>query len=337
MKISRNYFLPVAALATVVASAQANEIQPEASAAVQKTGLTLTNNVHNIIFSRNQGIRRGFSYGDQFVDGAAWGQLLYTEGEQEAVAQEMGFKNQVGGMTLGVDGELEGNIRFGFAMTLSKASIDMDDGASTRQQSYLTSLYGSWNYRRLSMNAMASVGSGSNDSKKTVNGQRVKGDFKADQWGLRVTGSTAWQLGSWSLVPRALFSYGQLRIQDYSEKGNSGFERKIENDDYLTAELGAGFKFNGAIWGRQTVFKPELTLMGYYDFISSGSEFKATYLADGSTLKVTGQDRDPYRLTAGLAFAVKSGHHWTLRAGYDHNWSQHYTTDSFSARVRYEF
>ncbi|WP_062260229.1 autotransporter outer membrane beta-barrel domain-containing protein [Endozoicomonas arenosclerae] len=315
----------------------ANEVQPEVSAGVQRTGQVMANNAHNIIFNRIHGTRRGFNYGDQFVDGAAWGQLLHTSGKQGVVNQEPGFKNQAWGMTLGVDGELEANIRLGLAMTLSTGSIGMDDGAKTSQQSYLTTLYGSWSHRGMFIDAMASMGNGTNDTEKTVNGQTVKGNFQSDQWGFRVVGGTAWRMGSWNLSPQAEFNYGLIRAQDYSEKGSSGFEQKIESDDYITAELGAGFKFHGEIWGRRTVFKPELSVMGYYDFISSGSKVKATYLAGGSSYEVTGPDRDPYRLSAGLAFGVKTGNHWTLRAGYDLNWSENYSSDSFSARVRYEF
>ncbi|MGI9282850.1 MAG: autotransporter outer membrane beta-barrel domain-containing protein [Endozoicomonas sp.] len=315
----------------------ANEVQPEVSAGVQRTGQTMANTSHNIIFNRIHGTRRGFNYGDQFVDGAAWGQFLYTSGKQGVVNKEPGFKNQAWGVTLGVDGELEANIRLGLAMTLSTGSIDRDDGAKTSQQSYLTTLYGSWSHRGLFIDAMASMGNGTNDTKKTVNGQSVKGNFQTDQWGFRVIGGTAWRMGSWNLSPQAEFNYGLIRAQDYSEKGNSGFEQKLESDDYITAELGAGFKFHGEVWGRRTVFKPELSAMGYYDFMSSGSKVKATYLAGGSSYSVTGPDRDPYRLAVGLAFGVKAGNHWTLRAGYDLNWSENYSSDSFSARVRYEF
>ncbi|KEQ16828.1 autotransporter family protein [Endozoicomonas numazuensis] len=315
----------------------ASEVQPEVSAGVQRTGQTMANISHNIIFNRIHGTRRGFNYGDQFVDGAAWGQFLSTSGKQGMVNKEPGFKSQAWGMTLGVDGELEANIRLGLAMTVSSGSIDMDDGSKTSQQSYLTTLYGSWSHRGLFIDAMASMGNGTNDIKKTVNAQSVKGNFQTDQWGFRIIGGTAWRMGSWNMSPQAEFNYGLIRAQDYSEKGDSGFEQKIQSDDYITAELGAGFKFHGEIWGRQTVFKPELSVMGYYDFISSGSKVKATYLAGGSSYSVTGPERDPYRLAAGLAFGVKTGNHWTLRAGYSLNWSENYSSDSFSARVRYEF
>lgn len=315
----------------------AKEVQPKVTGGLQKANQSLANTSHNIVFNRIHGLRRGISYGDQFVDGAAWGQFLYTSGKQSKVDGEPGFKNQTWGLTLGADAELDPNVRMGLAFTLAKGSVDGDDGSTHSSYSYLTTLYGSWSQRGYFVDTMMTVGGGSNDSKKTVSGQSVKGDYDIDQWGFRLITGMAWRFGNWNMSPQAEFNYGLVRANEYTEKGSTGFEQKVDSSDFITAELGGGLKFNGEFWLRRGVLKPELTFMGYYNFNREGSKVKATYLAGGNSFTVTGPDRDPVRLSTGIGLGLQMTNRWTMRAGYDYNWTRNYTSDSFSARARYEF
>ena len=74
--------------------------------------------------------------------------------------------------------------------------------------------------------------------------------------------------------------------------------------------------------------------MGYYDFITKGSEVKSTYLAGGDTVTVTGPDRDKVRLHLGLGLGIQLKNRWSFRGGYNYNWKKNYQAHSLSARVR---
>ena len=315
----------------------AGQVQPRVAGEVQKSSQTVANTAHNIVFNRIHGLRRGISYGDQFTDGAVWGQMLYNSGKQDDVDGEPGFKNQAWGITLGVDGELDSAIRMGLALSMVSSTVDGNEGSTNKSYSYLTTWYNSWNGRGYFLDTMLSMGSSANDMTKTIDGYRVKADFEVDQWGGRVIGGTNWRVGNWTLSPQTEFNYGLVRVQEYEEKGDSGFEQKIQSKDYNTWELGGGMKFNGEYWYRNGVIKPELTFMGYYDFGTDGTTVKSTYLAGGESFMVTGPDRDKVRLHMGLGLGLQMNNRWTLHTGYNFNWKKSYRSHSFSAKARYEF
>ncbi|WP_354022140.1 autotransporter domain-containing protein [Endozoicomonas lisbonensis] len=315
----------------------AGQIQPRVSGEVQKASQAVANTAHNIVFNRIHGLRRGISYGDQFSDGALWGQMLYNSGKQDDVDGEPGFESQTWGITLGADAELEPAIRTGLAVSLVRSTVDGNETSNNKNYGYLATWYNSWNGRGYFLDTMLSMGSSANDMTKVVDGYRVKADFTVDQWGARVIGGNSWRIGSWTISPQAEFNYGLIRAQDYEEKGDSGFEQKIQSKDYNTWELGGGMKFNGDFWFRSSVIKPELAFMGYYDFGTDGMIVKSTYLAGGDSFIVTGPDRDKLRLHMGLGLGLQLTNSWAFHTGYNVNWKKNYRSHSFSAKARYEF
>lgn len=313
------------------------QIQPRVAGEVQKASQAVANTAHNIVFNRIHGLRRGISYGDQFSDGALWGQMFYNSGKQDDVDGEPGFKSQTWGITLGADAELEPAIRTGLAVSLVRSTVDGNESSTNKNYGYLATWYNSWNGRGYFLDTMLSMGSSANDMTKVVDGYRVKADFTVDQWGARVIGGSSWRIGSWTISPQAEFNYGLIRAQDYEEKGDSGFEQKVQSKDYNTWELGGGMKFNGDFWFRSGVIKPELAFMGYYDFGTDGMIVKSTYLAGGDSFIVTGPDRDKLRLHMGLGLGLQLTNSWTFHTGYNVNWKKNYRSHSFSAKARYEF
>lgn len=315
----------------------AEQVQPRVAGEVQKSSQSLANTTHNIVFNRIHGLRRGISYGDQFVDGAVWGQMLYQSGTQEKVDGEPGFNNQTWGLTLGADAELDPAVRMGLAVSLINNTVDGDEGSSNNGYGYLATLYNSWNWRGYFVDSMLTMGNSVNDMSKTIDGYRVEANFDVDQWGARVVGGTNWRIGSWTISPQAEFNYGLVKTQDYDEEGDSGFEQKIQSRDYTTWELGGGMKFNGEFWVREGVIRPEMTFMGYYDFASDGAIVESTLLAGGESSPVIGPNRDQFRLHMGFGLGVQLNNRWTLHTGYNYNWKKTYQSHSFSARARYEF
>ncbi|AMO58748.1 hypothetical protein GZ77_17330 [Endozoicomonas montiporae] len=313
------------------------QVQPRVAGEVQKSAQGVANTAHNIVFNRIHGLRRGISYGDQFVDGSVWGQMLYNSGKQSKVDNEHGFDSQTWGITLGADAEIDPAVRMGLAVSLVRSTVDGKDGSTNKNYGYLGTWYNSWNARGYFVDTMLSMGNTLNDMTKTVDGYRIKADFEVDQWGVRVIGGNNWRIGNWTISPQTEFNYGLIRVQDYDEKGDSGFEQKIQSKDYNTWELGGGMKFNGEYWFRRGVIKPELTFMGYYDFGTDGVTVKSTYLAGGNSFIVTGPDRDKIRLHMGLGLGLQLNNSWTFQTGYNYNWKKNFHSHSFTAKARYEF
>ena len=321
----------------------ARAIQQDLIASVQKSGQGLVNNVQGTVDKRLYGLRRGgkyrrgINYGDQFSSGATWGQFIYSKGTQKAMDSEPGFGNKTLGLTLGTDTVFEENSRIGLAMTLSRSAIDGDDGDKNENYNFLGSVYATWSNNTWFFDSMLTVGRGDNDIRKNVLGQEVKGSFSTEQWGFRFLGGLTRRFGNWDLTPQGEFNFGMIRNGKYDEKGNTGFEQSVTSRDYRTVEVGTGLKLNGEYWFNKSVVMPEFNLMGYYNFVTEGSQVKTAFLAGGNAFTVTGPERDKFRFNTGLGVGFRIGSRWTIKTLYDYSWSKHYKSDSFTARTRYEF
>ena len=321
----------------------AKEVKQDLVASVQKSGQGLVNNVQGTVNKRLYGLRRGgkyrrgLNYGDQFSSDATWGQFIYSKGTQQAVDSEPGFGNKTLGLTLGTDAPFDENSRIGLALSLSRSTIDGDEGDMNENYNFLGSVYATWSNNTWFFDSMLTVGRGDNDVKRYVFGQEIKGTFTTEQWGFRFLGGLTKRFGNWDLSPQGEFNFGVIRNGKYEEKGNTGFEQRVTSRDYRTVEIGAGLKLDGDYWFNKTRVMPEFNLMGYYNFVTEGSQVKTAYLAGGNPFTVTGPERDKFRFNTGLGLGFRIGSRWTIRTLYDYSWSKHYKSDSFTARTRYEF
>ncbi|MGI9275158.1 MAG: autotransporter outer membrane beta-barrel domain-containing protein [Endozoicomonas sp.] len=321
----------------------AKEVKQGSTGGVQKAGQGLMNNVQRTVDNRLYGLRRGGKYrrglnfGGQFSNGATWGQFIYSKGTQQAIDSEPGFGHKTLGLTLGTDAPFEENSRIGLALSLSRSAIDGDDGDKNENYNFLGSVYASWNNNTWFFDSILTVGRGDNDIKKYVQGQEVKGTFSTEQWGFRFLGGLTKRFGNWDLSPLGEFNFGMVRNGKFEEKGNTGFEQSVTFRDYRTVEAGAGLKLKGEYWFNKNVVMPEFNLMGYYNFVTDGSQVKTAFLAGGNPFTVTGPERDKFRFNTGLGLGFRIGSRWTIRTLYDYSWSKHYKSDSFTARTRYEF
>ncbi|MDB2384567.1 autotransporter outer membrane beta-barrel domain-containing protein, partial [Endozoicomonas sp.] len=138
-------------------------------------------------------------------------------------------------------------------------------------------------------------------------------------------------------APQLELNYGHVRFDEYTERGNSGWEAKIKASDYEVMELGGGFRANSLSWLAQGSVRPELSVMGYYDVKNKGSQFESTYLAGGDPFVVTEAERDRFRVQSSVGISVDVWESLTINAAYNHNWSDHYKAHSFSAKANYKF
>ncbi len=302
-----------------------------------RAGLGDMNTAQNITLREARSPLYGFSYGDGFNNGEFWGQIIYSKSDQDTVSKTAGYDGKTNGYIFGAGRDFSDNWRAGIAGAWTRTQLSSKKNSDLTVTSYIGSLYSNWQQQNWFFDTLVTLGVSKNDTQKYIGNQKVEADYDSTLWGLRLVAGRTYDYGNWQLSPQAEFNYGRVDADEYTEKGNSGWEVKIKASDYEVMELGGGLRLNHDYLLADGSIRPELSLMGYYDIKERGSEFEATYLAGGDPFVVAEAERDRFRMQSALGVSVDVLESWTLNAAYNLNWSDNYRAHSFSAKARYQF
>ncbi|WP_330926201.1 autotransporter outer membrane beta-barrel domain-containing protein [Candidatus Sororendozoicomonas aggregata] len=310
--------------------------------------------IHNIIADNRLGVTMGGSFGDgydyssadyshvgrgtafSFMEGSGWGQLVAGSSRHKEVDGRSSFDGNMTGFVVGADFDLTHTFRVGGAGSWTKNSVKAENDASADMHNFMATLYGHWYLNGWYVDSIFSAGKGKTDTGKFILGNPVSASYKSTTYGARLIAGHAFGAGNWDVIPQAELHYGRMEFDVYEEKGNSGFERKINIKDYDVLEFGLGFSI-GRAPEHGYRFRPTVDVVGYYDVKNNGTEIQASYLAGGDDFSVTGPSRDKFRLKTGLGMEIDVLDSWMLSANYNMNWSKHFLSHSFSGKVRYAF
>ncbi len=304
-----------------------------------RAGLGVMTTTQNITLKEGEGAVNGFSFGDGFNGGELWGQVIYSKSDQATMADTAGYKGKTNGYILGAGWNFTESWRVGVSGAWTKTTLNNDQGRDAKINSYIGSLYSNWSREGWRFDSLLTLGLSKNDTQKYIGSRQVEADYDSTLWGLRLVAGHTFNLGQWDMMPQVELNYGGVGFdkQTYTETGNSGWEQKIKASDYEVMELGGGLVINPSRGLFNNAVRPELSVMGYYDLKSTGSQFESTYLAGGDPFVVAETERDRFRLQSALGLTMDIMASWTLNAAYNLNWSDHYQAHSFSAKARYEF
>ncbi|WP_263081298.1 autotransporter domain-containing protein [Endozoicomonas sp. Mp262] len=304
-----------------------------------RAGLGVMTTTQNITLKKGEGAVNGFSFGDGFNGGELWGQVIYSKSDQATMADTAGYKGKTNGYILGAGWNFTESWRVGVSGAWTKTTLNNDQGRDAKINSYIGSLYSNWSREGWRFDSLLTLGLSKNDTQKYIGSRQVEADYDSTLWGLRLVAGHTFNLGQWDMMPQVELNYGGVGFdkQTYTETGNSGWEQKIKASDYEVMELGGGLVINPSRGLFNNAVRPELSVMGYYDLKSTGSQFESTYLAGGDPFVVAETERDRFRLQSALGLTMDIMASWTLNAAYNLNWSDHYQAHSFSAKARYEF
>lgn len=286
--------------------------------------------------SQARGQLSGLGYGDGWALGELWGQLIYSTVDQAPAGAARGYFGRNRGMIGGGGLNLGEQWQAGLSLAMVQTSLRGDAGMALTVDSYLASLYSHWASPDRFVEAMVTLGRGSNKTRRTIEGASVSADYDSWLWGGRLLAGLWFNAGRWQWAPQAELNYGRISAdrQAYTDQGGSGFEKTIKAGAYERLELGSGLRARSTLG---EAFRPELSLMGYYDLNLQGSQYQASYLAGGEPFQVSESKTDRFRLQGAFAIQTQLWQGWSLKAAYTINWSRHYRVSGFSARARYRF
>jgi len=141
--------------------------------------------------------------------------------------------------------------------------------------------------------------------------------------------------GSVSLEPRLTARYSNVEIDGYTERG-AVLGSQIGDERSEIGEIGAGVRLAGSLPMGQGSLLPQIKLMAYHDLLADQSNSTSTLLLGGTPFVTSGAKPERNSYEIGLAADYHLGT-LTLGVGYDYFGKSDYSSDTFTAKVRYDF
>lgn len=313
----------------------AAQLTPDASGGTVHNHAGNQNLLAGSLQQRGSQLRQGLSSGDGLSETGAWVTLLDSDADQGSRGGVSGYDADSQGILVGADGKLNEQTTLGLAYSYLDSDIH---GASSKTESdaHSLSLYGSWEQQAWFVDGNLSLGLADNDSTRHVAGTRAEGDYDSQLYGAALIGGYRYPLQrNLELEPRLGARYNRIDSDSYREHGSSA-ALAVDNQRFEAGELGAGIRLAGLLPLGEGQLKPQLTLMAWHDLIADQGSQSSSFLVGGSPFTTSGSEptRDSYEARLGVDYELGAV---TLGLGYDYLGKADFSSDTLSAKLRYDF
>jgi outer membrane autotransporter protein len=313
----------------------AEQLQPQNTAGAAQAAAGSQNKVAGATGARSSSTR-GMASGDAFKETGVWLQGLHSEANQDLRDGVAGYTARTDGVIVGADGKINDRTTLGVAYSYLDSRVNGDTGNTTQVDSHAITLYGGYSEGNVFVDASVTAGFNDNASKRQIATTVAKGNYDTNLLGLNLMAGYAYPLSSALLVePRLAARFSQIKIHGYSESGSSA-ALKVDGQTHEVAELGAGVRLAGNMDAGQGTLVPEIRLMAYHDFGADKSESTSSFVLGGTPFATSGARpaRDSYEVGIGADYSLGA---LTVGASYDRLEKSGYASDTFTAKVRYNF
>lgn len=313
----------------------ASQLTPDASGGTFRTHIGNQNLLAGSLQQRGSQLRQGMSSGDGLSETGAWVTLLDSDADQSSRGGVSGYDADSQGILVGADGKLNEQATLGLAYSYLDSDIH---GASSKTESdaHSLSLYGSWEQLAWFVDGNLSLGLADNDSTRHVASTRAEGDYDSQLYGAALIGGYRYPLQpNLELEPRLGARYNRIDSDSYREHGSSA-ALAVDDQRFEAGELGAGIRLAGLLPLGEGQLKPQLTLMAWHDLIADQGSQSSSFLVGGSPFITSGSEptRDSYEARLGVDYELGAV---TLGLGYDYLGKADFSSDTLSAKLRYDF
>lgn len=313
----------------------ASQLTPDASGGTFRTHIGNQNLLAGSLQQRGSLLRQGMSSGDGLSETGAWVTLLDSDADQSSRGGVSGYDADSQGILVGADGKLNEQTTLGLAYSYLDSDIH---GASSKTESdaHSLSLYGSWEHQAWFVDGNLSLGLADNDSTRHVAGTRAEGNYDSQLYGAALIGGYRYPLQqNLELEARLGARYNRIDSDSYREHGSSA-ALAVDDQRFEAGELGAGIRLAGLLPLGEGQLKPQLTLMAWHDLIADQGSQNSSFLVGGSPFITNGSEptRDSYEARLGVDYELGAV---TLGLGYDYLGKADFSSDTLSAKLRYDF
>ena len=311
------------------------QLAPEVSGGASQAAVSGQSIVSNVASGRTGGAR-GLSSGGAFAQTGVWVQALNSDATQDLRDGVAGFDASTTGIAVGLDGKLNEQLTLGLAYSFLDTDVDAEGGNKTEVQGHNFTLYSGFVQNGFFVDGSLTYGQNANEGKRLIATTLAKADYDSNLLGVNLTAGYTYPLqGTVVVEPQVTARYSNVEIDAIQESGSSA-ALNTDAQRYEVGELGAGVQLVGRIDLEQGSISPRIKLMAYHDLIADQAQSTSSFVLGGTPFVTTGAKPERNSYEAGLGADYRLGA-LTLGVSYDYFGKSDYSSDTFSAKVRYDF
>lgn len=241
----------------------------------------------------------GFTHSKEEKTGKwnVWGTSAGSGAKVNARSSVPEFKEEMGGLMLGIDYQATENIIFGAAGAFTSQSLKQEGGSgSSTIKSYQGYLYSVWDELQdgegLYVNSALGIGTMEFETDRYIGfmNQKARSDHSGLSWKASAGIGYNFITGNWSLRPGLETDYVYLKENSFSESGAGHLNLDINSHDSQSLQSRIGVNVSRAYRFRQALLMPELRLHWAREFFPDASDIKAAFNGGGRYFKAPGRD-----------------------------------------------
>lgn len=332
----------------------ADQLRPEVSGATTQAAQNAVSGTIGTIEHRTQSLRfntlglTGLAAGESGTDRGVgmWVQGFGTSGVQQARNGFTGYGVRTGGVAIGSDVEVMDGLRLGVAFAYARGTVKERghrSGNDLTSDSYIGSLYGSYNHEHFYIDTTLTAGRHNYDHTRKVTlpnyVQTAKAEYNANQFGAKVEAGVPVVVAEGVFVtPLANIAYNHTSIDSYTETGAAGANLTVNSRTVNSTRLGAGVTLAANLGGGDGVsFTPSARVLYTREVGTRDHNTTARYVEGTQTFTVSGAKPERNAVQLGLGLDMGVGNNLTVSAAYDAELRVGYTGHSGLLRLRYDF
>lgn len=311
------------------------QLAPEVSGAASQAAVSGQSMVSNVASGRTGGAR-GMSSGGAFGQTGVWVQALNSDATQDLRDGVAGFDASTTGIAVGLDGKLNDQLTLGLAYSFLDTDVDAEGGNRTEVQGHNFTLYSGFVQNGFFVDGSLTYGQNANEGERRIASTLAKADYDSTLLGVNLTAGYTYPLqGTVVVEPQVTARYSNVEIDEIKETGSSA-ALNTKKQRYEVGELGAGVQLVGRIDLERGSISPRIKLMAYHDLIADQAQSTSSFVLGGTPFVTTGAKPERNSYEAGLGADYRLGA-LTLGVSYDYFGKSDYSSDTFSAKLRYDF
>ncbi|NLD00036.1 MAG: autotransporter domain-containing protein [Gammaproteobacteria bacterium] len=301
--------------------------------AVANQGLAL---ISGVTSSRTAAIR-GQSSGAALSETGVWVQGLYSDARQGTRNDIAGYNAYTSGMAIGADAKVTDNLTVGAAYGYMDSTVNSKRGNTTEVDGHSLTVYAGYELGNYFVDSSLIYSKNENESKRHILNTTAKGSYDSDTLGLSVLGGYDFQMDNMTVSPLVGMNYSNTKLDGYTEKGSAAALRN-GSQRYEVAELGTGARLSASYPLGQGRLEPQVQVMVFHDFAADSAKSTSTFVnaVGGNSFVAYGAkpERTSYQTNVGADYKIGA---FTVGGSYGYTGKKGFNSDTFAAKVRYDF
>jgi len=320
--------------ATVGSGSQVNAANSGRLASV-RTGTQYASSVNGLGFAAGEGSE---------MNKAFWIKPFASIIRQDTHKGVSGFDADTRGLSGGIDGMANENVRLGVSLAYSDTDIE-GKGTGKSQvdiKSYQMNVYGDYTADKFYIEGMAGYSFNDLDSSRTIAfggiNRTASATYDANQLMVSFGVGAPIKAGSDGayFTPTVGLAYTNVSTDAFTETGAGGLNLNSSPDDVSVLNGTLGAKFHTSIAAGAGTFQPMMRLGLAYDFIGDDATTTAQYSGGGAAFKANGAETEQFSGNGGLGVAYL-GDNYNIGANYDVDVKSDFIGHSASVNVKVGF